>query len=531
MVTPHAEQPTRREFVNEPWPVVGSLALAGLALGGSATGHQDDLVTFNVVKHGAKGDGKSKDTTAIQATIDACHRQGGGTVLFPPGTFLSGSLHLTSGVALHLDHAATLLASKDQADFDTYEKLEFKNAADHETSFFHHALIWAEDAERIAITGSGRVNGNRKKRGGPKIIALKRCKFLAIHDITILDSPNYCISLLGTDYVNINGVTILNGYSDGIDPDCCRHIRISNCHIECWDDAICPKTSFSLGQRRSTENVTITNCTLASNCNAFKLGTESGGDFRNISVNNCVIFARPQMRPPISGISLLSVDGANIDGVTINNICMTDVRCPVFLRLGNRGRDMEKPTPGTLKNVILSHIVANGAEEPCTLSGMPHHPIESVTMINMRITCKGGGTAEQSQVEVAEHISKYPSAGMFGNLPAYGVYCRHVRNLNLSTIHLGCASSDSRHAVMCDDVSRLLVDSLGGEQAKNGQALLHFREVRDATAPRPGARLPRRLAGGRHPETPYSSHRSGRRSCSGPPHSSSAASAGPAWGS
>jgi hypothetical protein len=175
------------------------------------------------------------------------------------------------------------------------------------------------------------------------------------------------------------------------------------------------------------------------------------------------------------------VDGANIDGVAINNICRTDVRCPVFLRLGNRGRDMEKPTPGTMKNVILSHIVANGAEEPCTLSGMPHHPIESIIMINMRITCKGAGTAEQSQVEVAEHISKYPSAGMFGNLPAYGVYCRHVRNLNLSTIHLGCASSDSRHAVMCDDVSRLLVDSLGGDQAKNGQALLHFRGVRDAT--------------------------------------------------
>ncbi len=191
MVTPHAEQPTRREFVNDPWPVVGSLALAGLALGGSATGHQDDLVTFNVVKHGAKGDGKSKDTAAIQATIDACHRQGGGTVLFPPGTFLSGSLHLKSGVALHLDHAATLLASKDQADFDTCEKLDFKNAADHETSFFHHSLIWAEDAERIAITGSGRVNGNRKKRDGPKMIALKGCKFVAIHDITILDSPNY----------------------------------------------------------------------------------------------------------------------------------------------------------------------------------------------------------------------------------------------------------------------------------------------------------------------------------------------------
>src|SRR5262249_53425289 len=161
---------------------------------------------------------------------------------------------------------------------------------------FHQALIWAEDAERIAITGTGTIDGNRKRRGGPKPIALKRCKFVAIRGVTIRDSPNYCISLLGTDYVAIDGVTILNGYSDGIDPDCCHHVRISNCHIESWDDAIVPKTSFSLGKRRSTEDVTVTNCVLASNCNCFKLGTESGGDYRNITVSNCTMFSRSDKR-------------------------------------------------------------------------------------------------------------------------------------------------------------------------------------------------------------------------------------------
>src|SRR5689334_12387513 len=95
---------------------------------------------FNVVKYGAKGDGTSKDTRAIQAAIDACHQLGGGTVVFPPGAFLSGSLRLKSGLALHLDHGATLLASPDEGDFDPYEKLTFHNDADRETSFFHHAL-------------------------------------------------------------------------------------------------------------------------------------------------------------------------------------------------------------------------------------------------------------------------------------------------------------------------------------------------------------------------------------------------------
>src|SRR5581483_8234133 len=230
---------------------MGSAALLvfGLLMGTPKLGWSASRAdNFDVVVYGAKGDGKTKDTNAIQAAIDACHQHGGGTVFFPSGTFLSGSLHLKKGVHLHLDHAATLRASADKTDFDPYEVLGFKNAADEETSFFHHALIWAEDVERIAITGTGTIHGNRKKRGGPKPIALKRCKFVTISGITILDSPNYCISLLGTDYVTIDGVMILNGYSDGIDPDCCHHVRISNCHIESWDDAIVPKTSFSLGQ-------------------------------------------------------------------------------------------------------------------------------------------------------------------------------------------------------------------------------------------------------------------------------------------
>ena len=314
-------------------------------------------IFFNVKEFGAIGDGKYMDTQAIQATIDSCHRANGGTVYFPSGIYLSGSIHLKSNVALYLDHGATLMASLDDADFDPYEELGFENDADHETSYFHFALIWGEDVERIAISGTGTIDGNRSKRGGPKPIALKRCKNVTIKDITILNAPNYAISMLGTDYVSIDGVSILNGYCDGIDPDACRHVRISNCYIDCYDDAIVPKTSFSLGYHRSTEYLTVTNCQLATNCNAFKLGTESGGDFKYITVSNCVMFNRAIGRPPTSGISLETVDGANIDGITINNISMNNVRVPIFLRLGNRGRDMDKAVPGTLQNVIISNVM------------------------------------------------------------------------------------------------------------------------------------------------------------------------------
>jgi hypothetical protein len=471
---------SRRAFVNGPMTAAGCLGVGALLTAPSSGFGQEGQGTYNVLKHGAKGDGQAKDTRAIQAAIDACHRNGGGTVGFPAGNFLSGSLHLKSGVVLHLDHGATLLASKDEADFDSYEKLDFKNAADRETSFFHHALVWAEDVERIAITGTGTIHGNRSRRGGPKPIALKRCKHVTVRDITIRDAPNYGISLLGTDYVVIDGVTILNGYSDGIDPDCCHHVRIANCHIESWDDAIVPKTSFSLGQRRSTENLTVTNCVLATNCNAFKLGTESGGDFRNITVSNCVLFARPGMRPPVSGISLLSVDGAIIDGVTISNIAMTGVRCPLFLRLGNRGRDLEKPIPGDLRNVVISNVVADGAQWPCAIAGIPGHPVEGVTLDNLRLSYQGGGTREQSQVEVPEQVARYPSADMFGVLPAYGVWCRHARDLHLAGLRLRWQAPDLRSAVLCEDVSELAIDSLEARQAKEGAAVLRFRQVRDA---------------------------------------------------
>ena len=175
-------------------------------------------IFFNVKEFGAIGDGKYMDTQAIQATIDSCHRANGGTVYFPPGIYLSGSIHLKSNVALYLDHGATLMASLDDADFDPYEELGFENDADHETSYFHFALIWGEDVERIAISGTGTIDGNRSKRGGPKPIALKRCKNVTIKDITILNAPNYAISMLGTE--NAAAIISLNNVQDTIIRNC-----------------------------------------------------------------------------------------------------------------------------------------------------------------------------------------------------------------------------------------------------------------------------------------------------------------------
>jgi hypothetical protein len=468
---------------------------------------------FKVRDFGAVGDGTTLDTAAVQKAIDACTSGGGGTVHLGPGTYLCGSLHLKTGVYLQLDAGATLKGSTKKEDFDPPEKLGFSNDADEETSFFHYALIWAENMERIGIIGQGTIDSNYARRHGPKAIALKRCRFVDIKGVRLLNCPNYNISLLGTDDVNIDGVTILNGFADGIDPDACHNVRIENCHIESRDDAIVLKTSFSLGERRSCENITVINCSLASRANCFALGTESGGDFKQIALSNCVMtnFADdvPGGNHATSGISLRTVDGGTVDGVVISNVTMRNVCCPIFIRLGSRLRD-RAPAPGSMRNVLISNVIAANASWPCAIAGIPGCYPDGITLSNIRLTYTSGGPREARQFSVPEQERQYPTANMFGTLPAYGLYCRHVKNLALSNVQLLCSdrfvrlplsgkrrngypywqtpapiaegsvADDPGTALVADDVVGLDIAGLQARAGAAGDPVLQFIDVREA---------------------------------------------------
>lgn len=461
---------------------IGCLAALSLAAAAQAA-------TLNVRDFGAKGDGIARDTPALQRAIDAASSQGGGTVWVPAGRYLCGTIHLKSNVTLHLDNGSVILASTDNGDFDPYESLPFKSVSDNETTFFHYGLLVADGVHNIAITGQGIVDGNRTRRRGPKTVSIKNCQYVTIRGITVQNSPNYSISFWGSDYVDIDGVTVLNGFADGIDPDASRYVRIANCYIDCYDDAICPKSSPSLGmdQRRNVEHLVVTNCVTRTNCSNFKFGTESSWDLKDVTVSNITMLPREKGRPPISGISLEAVDGAHINGVAISNISMVDVQTPIFIRLGNRGRGMTPPQPGSIENVSINNIIARGATVTSSVTAIPGYWTRRVALSNLQITMQGGNR-EPGGLDVPEHEAKYPEGTMFGVLPAYGFYARHADGLSLSNVELRWDREDLRPAMIFDDVRNLDLDGFRTDTAAPGSPIVWFNNTLDAFVR--GSRLP-----------------------------------------
>ena len=239
---------------------------------------------------GAAGDGTRLDTRAIQGAIDACARAGGGAVRFPPGRYLSGSIFLRSRVTLHLEAGAVLLGSAKLQDYpETVQK--FRSYTDNYTA---KSLIYAEGVEDIAITGRGAIDGQGAAFEGPyKVrpytIRIIECRNVFVEGVTMRDSPMWMQHYLACEGVHIRGITVrsrVNRNNDGIDIDCCRNVRISDCDISSGDDALCLKSTATLPCR----DVAITNCLISSACNGLKMGTETNGGFENIVISNCTVY-------------------------------------------------------------------------------------------------------------------------------------------------------------------------------------------------------------------------------------------------
>ncbi len=464
---------------------------------------------FNIRSFGAVGDGTNLDSPAIDKAINAAADAGGGTVLLPAGTYLSGSIHLRSNIHLLIDTGATILGAPQK--LNAYDETEpFPGIAyqDGGHCYFHNSLIWGENLTNVFITGHGMINGGGLTRDskildkmcgydhfqtpntntfppvrlGNKAIALKLCKNVLIRDVTIFHGGHFGILVTGCDNLTIDNVT-LDTNRDGMDLDCCRNTMVSNCRVNSpTDDGICPKSTYALGETRLTENLTIVNCQVSGfvegtlidgtmkpargGMGRIKFGTEASGGFRNCSVANCTFRS-------CHGLALEEVDGGLLENITINNLSMMDVRdCAIYITTGKRNRAPNVTTNSRARNILISNVIADGVDKMSgiQISGLPEQPVEGVRLENIRLTSKGGGSTNDAAIQPKELGAGYPDPGKIGTLPAYGVYARHVKDLELANITVNFAKDDFRSAASFADIQGLEIDNFKPQVADGVKA-------------------------------------------------------------
>ena len=495
--------------------VCGSGGLcAGAPAAGSPSMEGDTLV----------GDGATMNTATFNAAIDKLSKAGGGVLFLKPGRYLTGTIYLKSGVTLHLENGAEILGSTNIADYPENPPPSPSTTLE----FGRYSLIYAAGQHDIAITGEGKISGQGSSPNFTKKILIERgysdadalykrpfglclvgCRHVQVRNVTLEDIAFWTEDYLDCDDVVVDGVSVNNSKedfnNDGIDVDGSRNVRISNCNFYAGDDGICLKSSYSM-----CEHVTITNCIVRSLCNGIKFGTASRCGFKNIAISNCVIHATG-----VAGMALEVVDGGVLDGVTVANLAMEDVGTPVFIRLGNRGkRFLNNQSPasvGTLRNVTITGITSTVSRRDgtfaCPISGLPGHPIENLRISNVRIFLQegsgnvhlddfqshylreatriieqtfGGQIKNVTVRDVPENPADYPEYPMFGPLPAYGFFCRHVNNIAFEGLDLRFEKAESRSAFAFYDVHGLNLDGFHAESSPGSNAVLLLRDVADA---------------------------------------------------
>jgi polygalacturonase len=372
------------------------------------------ITVFNVRDHGASGKKDDSAQAALQATIDACGAAGGGTVYLPPGDYTTGTLHLRSDVRVYLESGATIFSSKDKSHFDK------------------GALFFADSVHRISLEGRGVVDGQAayqwretdmldyniyanqllaRQVGVPltrsfptensvgHLVLFLRCQDVRIEDLSFLHSPSWTMHLYGCERVNIDGVYIYTNqrdgvWADGIDPDGCKDVHISNCTIETGDDAIVFYSYNLYGPPLPCENITVTNCRLSSSSSALKFCDCNMAAIRNVTVDNCVITGSNR------GIAFMVFDGGILENIVLSNLTIECKRFdwfwwgdgdPIHFNLIQRSElhlnadKANEPPVGVIRNVILSNIIAHGPG-PSVIHGHVDSPLENITFDNVRLT-------------------------------------------------------------------------------------------------------------------------------------------------
>ena len=490
------------DFSRRKWLGVGPatvLFAASSAEAQTAADHNLGAKIYNIRDFGAKGDGATLDTAAVQAAIDACNRDQGGTVLVPAGVFVIGTVEIKSNVTLHIAAEGKLLGSADGKQYHAVDAIPLEG--DTTLNDGNWALIFAVKARNFAVEGPGTIDGQGKQflspsrgvappsgLGGlnrPYHLLFHQCENVSVRDIFMKDCAYHSIRIIQSSYVKLDGIRIynrVNHNNDGFHFISARHVAISNCDVQCQDDAC---ALFG-----SCQFITVTNCSFSTRWSVFRFG---GGEAANITVSNCLIydtFGCP--------IKIRGGEGPRIENLSFSNLVMQNVTGPISICLGPRNRrpgQPEQPTEGIVRNISFRGIRATvGApfqmpDVPFTTTYNPGEikscigvsgvggVIENISFDDVHVTFPGGGTAEEGALrDVPKVVGEYYAAGV---LPAYAMYARNVRGLTLNNVRFEAAGPELRPALVFDHVEDAAVNGMSVHADPKAESVARFIDSRD----------------------------------------------------
>jgi hypothetical protein len=461
---------------------------------------------YNIVDFGAKGDGQTLDTPALQSAIDACSRDQGGTVLVPAGTFVIGTVELKSNVTLRIEAQGKLLGS---ADGKQYRASGIPLSGDSTLGDGNVGLLFAVNAENITIEGPGTIDGQGLQfrspsrgvpppsgRGGadrPYHLLFHRCKNLRVRDLYLVASAFHSIRVIQSSHVWMERLHIhnrVNSNNDGLHFISSEYVHVTNCDVLTQDDACA-----MFGTCRF---VTISDSVFSTRWSVFRFG---GGNPENITINNCVIYETYGCP-----IKLHFGPGSRVQNISFSNLTLQDVTGPISINLNNRARNdatAETPQTGYLRNISFRGIrgtvvsVARqysdmafpqsyrpGETRQCiVLNALGDRVIENISFSDVQLTYGGGGTAEEAAREIPQVAGEYFE---MGTPPAHGLYARNVRGLSLKDVRFDVQEPDARPAIVMDQVSDAELGGVSAHGNLEAKAVIRMTETRDVliTSPR-----------------------------------------------
>jgi polygalacturonase len=421
---------------------------------------------YNVLDYGAKDDGLTLDTKAVQQAIDLCSKEGGGTVLIPAGkTVLIGTIFMKDYVTLHIENGAVLLGSPNYSDYttDTHKNM-YKNEP-----HMDRCLIFAKNAKSFAIEGYGTIDGNghpknftKEKGGRPMMIRFVNCNDIHMKDITLINPAAWTSAWLYCNEIVVDGIKIIsriNGNGDGLDFDGCTNVRVSNSSFDTSDDSICIQASL---QDKPSKDIVVTNCVFTSHWAGMRIGLLSRGDIESVTVSNCTFHDIQD-----SGLKIQLNEGGEMKNMSFSNLVMKNVPRPIFMTFAQQKACVDAPDEmypmKAMHSFIFDGIIADNRaldkNSAIFITGMPDHYITDIQLNNIQMTVSGGGTQEDADKEDLNEYTLdvlkgwWPEFRLVGTLPASGIYARHVQNISVNNFHLKTVSKDARPAIVLDDVS------------------------------------------------------------------------------